>query len=109
MHKETEERVQGIRSRTRAGVAALADLKTQLALNQHEVIVHMLKSAENDFNDVDQLFLRMLREKPSIPRTVAEEAMIVDGAELVLQIGESRLKHIQGIVTNYGPDVQFYR
>jgi hypothetical protein len=107
MHTETNERMERIRSDVRAGQAALSDLKTQLAANTDKYVNQILQLASNWFDDVETLFLGMLKQEQTPPRTLAEESRVLGSAEYFLhRMAIPQLKAIQKMVAKFGPSVR---
>jgi len=107
MHTETTERVQAIQSEVLARKASLAELKVQLADDPDKYVKELLQQASNQFDDVEVLFLGILRDERVPPRTLAEESRVLDRAEFFLQrIAVPQLKAIQDMIAKFGPNVQ---
>ena len=107
MHSETNERIQGIRSRVVAGKAEISGLKAQLEGNTDRYVNQLLQQASNWFDDVEVLWLGILKDERTPPRTVAEESRVLDYAEFFLErIAGPQLRAIQDIVAKFGLNVQ---
>jgi hypothetical protein len=98
--------MEGIRSRVLAGMASISDLKAQLAGNRDKYVNQLLQQTLNAFDDVEVLFIGILRDDRMPPRTLAEESRVLDHAEFVLErIAAPLLKAIQDMVAKFGPKI----
>ena len=106
MHSDTNERMEGIRSRVLAGMASISDLKGQLAGKADKYVNQLLQQASNAFDDVEVSFIGILKTDRMAPRTRAEESRVLDHAEFVLdRIAVPQLKAIQDMVAKFGPKI----
>ena len=106
MHSETNERLQIIRSEVAGGKTSISDLKTRLADNADRYINHVLQQGSNSFDDVELLFLGILKEERTPPRSLSEESRVLDHAEFLLErIAIPQLKAIQDMVAKFGPNL----
>lgn len=80
MLPETEEQVEGIRKRIKDAQSLLDEARVRFGDNKDEYLQEQLKHAHYWLNDVDTLFLSMLKEDRFPPRSLSEEMFIVTGA-----------------------------
>jgi hypothetical protein len=67
----------------------------------------LLQQASNWLDDVETLFLGILKQDRMPPRSAAEESRVLDHAEFFLhRIAMPQLKAIQEMVAKFGPTVQ---
>jgi uncharacterized coiled-coil protein SlyX len=109
MHKQTAERIERLRSRASIAEASLSDLKEQLAANQDEWVNAQLKLAEGTLTDVEAFFIGTLKREEHPPRTLAQEAYILNHAEYHLEkVVLPQIKAIKDMVTKFGPSVRTF-
>ena len=106
MHSDTNERMEGIRSRVLTGLASISDLKGQLAGKADKYMNQLLQHTLNAFDDVEVVFIGILNKDRMPPRTRAEESRVLDHAEFLLErIAVPQLKAIQEMVAKFGPKI----
>jgi hypothetical protein len=90
-----------------AGKASISGLKAQLAGNTDKYVNQLLQLASNWFDDVEVLWLGILKDERTPPRTLAEESRVLDYTEFFLErFAVPQLKAIQDMVAKFGPNVQ---
>jgi hypothetical protein len=93
-------RVEALRAGAQAGLKAL----TELQLKTTDPSFHqMLVMPRNWFGDIEAFFIRQLEAEE---RTAAREAWWLSAAEQNLAMTNQQLKHLQGLFTKYGPNIQ---
>jgi len=107
MHAQTAERVRRIESRVLERTASLSQLKDQISGNSDKYIKDVLQLTANWLDDVEVLYLGILKKDRMLPRTLAEESWLLDQTEFFLEkVVVPQLKAIQDMVTKFGPNVQ---
>lgn len=104
MRPETEERVENLRSRTKAAKNQLDDAKKQFGENKDEYLREQIKQAYFWLDDVETLHLSTLEEDRFPPRTLAEESTIISHANFHLtNVALPLVTNISGWASTYGP------
>jgi hypothetical protein len=107
MYSESEKRRNRIQSRVREGKVALLELEATLAGNSDKHVNDLLRQASNWLNDVEVSFLGMLAKDQQPPRTIQQEAFILDHAEFFLErVAMLQVKSLQDLVAKFGPNLQ---
>jgi len=75
MYSETSDRIQRIRAKVLAGKASIAELDAQVTDN---CVKQLLRQASNSFDDVEVLWLGVVLQERTPPRTLAEESRYID-------------------------------
>ena len=107
MHSEMGEHMERIHSKVQIEKSMLSDLKAQLASNTDRYVNQLLRQASNWLNEVEVLYLGILKDERFPPRTLAEETRILDQADFLLEkVTIPQLRTIQEMVTQFGLSVQ---
>jgi hypothetical protein len=107
MHPETEKRVEHLRSRIATATKELDEAKARFGSNSDEYLHARIRQAEFWLGDLETLFIAMVIEKRSPPKTLSEELWILQTAETDLaNITTPLVKQISQWSTTYGDKFQ---
>jgi|SRR5262245_41598015 len=95
-----QERVKFMRTAVAQGVGAVSDLQCQIK----DVDVNgLLQHVQIRFNDVDSILWSLEAE----PRSPSQEAMLLDGVEIILRNAVEQTDNFKKLLDAYGPGCRF--
>ena len=95
-----ENRVGALRASAKAGIKVLDELRDKTTDSGfHEMLV----PPGHWFADIESFFIPQLESRDD--RTPAEEALLLNAAELNLDMANRRLRQLQEMFKTYGPDI----